>query len=105
MSDVISGDLVRVARRRAGISQAELARRVGTPRSAIGRWERGEVAPSLERLRELVRGCGFELTLGIGVADAEEHDLGLIRATLLLSADERVERAVRAVRATHGVTP
>jgi transcriptional regulator with XRE-family HTH domain len=49
------------ARRRAGSSQAELARRAGTPRSAIGRWERGEVLPSLERLRELIRARGLEV--------------------------------------------
>jgi DNA-binding XRE family transcriptional regulator len=47
---MVSGDLLREARRRAGLSQAELARRAGKPTSVIGRWERGEVKPSLETL-------------------------------------------------------
>jgi transcriptional regulator with XRE-family HTH domain len=39
---MIGGDLPREARRRAGLSQAELTRRAGKPTSVIGRWERGE---------------------------------------------------------------
>ena len=38
------------ARRRAGLSQAELAQRSGVAASLIGRYERYEVTPSLERL-------------------------------------------------------
>ena len=60
---VVSGDLLREARLRAGLSQAELARRAGKARSAIGRWERGEVLPSFETLRELVRACGLRARL------------------------------------------
>ena len=76
---MVSGDLLREARLRAGLSQAELARRAGTPRSAIGRWERGEVLPSFERLRELVRACGLEVTYGLASADLEEHDLTFVK--------------------------
>jgi transcriptional regulator with XRE-family HTH domain len=55
------------ARCRAGRSRAELARRAGTPRSAIGRWERGEVLPSLERLRELIRARGLEVRTALPI--------------------------------------
>lgn len=53
--------LVREARRRAGLSQAELAARAGTTQSAIARLERGRSSPSFRRVGELVGACGLEL--------------------------------------------
>jgi transcriptional regulator with XRE-family HTH domain len=47
---VLSADLLREARLRAGLTQRELARRAGTSQPAIARWESGEVIPGLERL-------------------------------------------------------
>lgn len=91
---VMSGDLLLEARRRAGFSQAELARRAGVPRSAIGRWERGEVLPSLERLRELIRACGLELYFGIANADIGEHDTTLVRRALSCTPAERFAEGV-----------
>jgi transcriptional regulator with XRE-family HTH domain len=95
---MVSGDLLREARRRAGLSQAELARRAGKPLSSIGRWERGEVRPSLETLRELVRACGLELTFHLANADLEHHDLTLIERALTRTPAERVAVAVHAAR-------
>lgn len=68
-SNMVSGALVREARRRAGLSQAELGARVGRPQTQVARWERDAVNPSLETLRELVRACGLELTLGLAAHD------------------------------------
>jgi transcriptional regulator with XRE-family HTH domain len=95
---MVSGDLLREARRRAGLSQAELARRAGKPLSSIGRWERGEVRPSLETLRELVRACGLELIFHLANADLEDHDLTLIERALSRTPEERVRDAVVAAR-------
>jgi transcriptional regulator with XRE-family HTH domain len=102
---VISGDILREARLRAGLSQAELARRAGTHPSAVGRGERGEALPSLEKLRELVRACGLELTFRIANADLEDHDLTLIRQALLLTPAERFEHAQKATRAVRRLWP
>jgi transcriptional regulator with XRE-family HTH domain len=55
------GDLIREARRRAGLTQTELALRAGTVQPAIARWESGRTAVSLDDVRRLVRLCGFEL--------------------------------------------
>lgn len=87
---MVSGDLLREARLRAGLSQAELARRAGKARSAIGRWERGEVLPSFETLRELVRACGLELDYG--VVPLDDSATSLIEESLRLTPGERVER-------------
>lgn len=94
---VISSSLLREARLRAGLSQTELARRAGTAPSAISRWERGDVKPSLERLRALVRATGHDVTVGLSVAD--EHDVALIRRCLARAPHERLADMVRGVRA------
>ena len=54
-------ELVREARTRAGLTQAELARRVGTSQPAIARIEAGRSQPSFDRVVELLRACGFDL--------------------------------------------
>lgn len=53
--------LVREARARAGLTQAELAARAGTSQSAVARYELAEVLPSLETLDRLIRACDLEL--------------------------------------------
>jgi transcriptional regulator with XRE-family HTH domain len=60
---VVSASLIRQARMRAGFSQQQLAERCGKAKVQIGRWETGIVAPSLDTLLELVRACGFDLSL------------------------------------------
>jgi transcriptional regulator with XRE-family HTH domain len=60
-----SADLLREARRRAGLTQAQLGSLVGRTQSAIARWESGRVEPGLETLRELIRACGLELSFAI----------------------------------------
>ena len=71
--DMISSHLMKEARLRSGLTQAQLGAKIGIAASAIGRWERGEVCPSLETLRNVVRAAGLELTMGLAAAD--DHDL------------------------------
>lgn len=85
------GYLIREARLRVGITQAELARRLGTSQSLVARWENETVSPLFETVVRAVRGCGLELGVGIYEYDFE-HD-GLIEAQLKLSPDERARRA------------
>jgi len=105
---MISGDLLREARLRAGLSQAELARRAGKPTSVIGRWERGEVRPSLETLRQVIRAAGLELGFQLSNADEDDHDLALILRSLARTPAERFKhgqnaaRAIKRVWQTHG---
>lgn len=55
------GELIRKARRRAGITQRQLARRLGTSQPVIARWERGHRSPDYDVVRRAVLMCGFEL--------------------------------------------
>lgn len=95
---MISSHLLREARLRAGLSQAALGRRTGTAASAISRWERGEVKPSLEKLRALIRATGHDLSISLVVAD-HGHDVALIRRCLARAPHERLDDLVGAVRA------
>jgi transcriptional regulator with XRE-family HTH domain len=94
---MISADLLREARLRAGITQAELGRRVKRSQSQIARWERGDVKPSLETLRELIRACGLELTFGI--ANYDDSYVPDIVDNLRVTPAERIERGVTLVNA------
>jgi len=94
---MISADLLREARLRAGLSQAELGRRVARPQSQIGRWERGEVKPSLETLRELIRACGLELTFRLAVYD--DSYVAEVDRLLALTPSERLDDALGRERA------
>jgi transcriptional regulator with XRE-family HTH domain len=62
------GDFVLMARRRAGLSQRELAERLGCRQATIARWECDERHPSFEETQAAVRACGFDLAGSI-VAD------------------------------------
>jgi HTH-type transcriptional regulator/antitoxin HipB len=54
---------VREARERAGITQAELARRIGSTQPAIARLEAGGVTPNLDTLRRIASALSLELVV------------------------------------------
>ncbi len=91
-----SGDLIRDARLRAGISQGDLGARVGRDRAQIARWERNAVAPSLETLQELVRACGYDFSLKLEAFTPEDDD-DVLRETLFLTPDARLRRMLDAL--------
>ena len=88
-----SGDLIREARLRAGLTQYELAERSGRERSVIARWEQGAVSPSVETLVELVRACGFELPLELVPRDPALR--AKLRTTAPMTPERRVMRLLQ----------
>ena len=90
-----SASVIRDARLRAGLTQAELADRTRRDRSVIARWEQGVVAPSLDTLLELVRACGFDLPLELVPYDDDR--VARLQKNLLLSPERRVRRLLTAV--------
>lgn len=58
--------LVHRLRTEAGLTQAELAARMGTTQSAIARMEGGGARPTLETLERLAAAIGAELVVGVG---------------------------------------
>jgi transcriptional regulator with XRE-family HTH domain len=90
------GTIVREARRRAGLTQTELAARLGTTQSAVARLERGATEPSFERVAAAVRVCGLELVPHVRPAD--DSDWSVASGNLALTVDQRVRRHRSAVR-------
>jgi transcriptional regulator with XRE-family HTH domain len=90
---MVSPSLLVEARRRAGLSQRELAARAGVAQQEIARYERGRVTPSLERLRRLIAACGLELTFGLARADASYDEA--IAAALAIAPAQRLAGAMR----------
>jgi transcriptional regulator with XRE-family HTH domain len=95
---VQSAALIREARLRAGLTQADLAERTGRDRSVIARWEQAVVAPSVETLITLVRACGFDLPLELEPFDASADDR--LKKNVLLSPERRVRRLLANVDRT-----
>lgn len=84
---MIGGELVREARKRAGMTQAQLAERAGTTQSAIARLESGRTSPSFEQVERLMRLCGFQLI--VELAPYDDSDIVQAEALLRMTAAER----------------
>jgi transcriptional regulator with XRE-family HTH domain len=87
------GRLLREARRRHGLSQAQLAIRASTTQSAISRIERDRVSPSIETLSELLYLLGEDLTLSSEVRDFG-IDRTLNQSNLAFTPEQRVRRGM-----------
>lgn len=94
---MLTPKLIREARMRAGLTQAELGARIQRSQSEVARWERGQVAPSLETVRRVVRACGLELTMGI--ANADGSYAAHLDRTLVLTPAQRMTQGARRSRA------
>jgi transcriptional regulator with XRE-family HTH domain len=93
--------LITEARKRAGLTQTELARRLRTHQSAIARWETGRTAPDYDRVVAALRAAGFEL--GVSLSPIDDHDLSLIRRELKLLPHQRLSDMVKAVRKLNAI--
>jgi transcriptional regulator with XRE-family HTH domain len=58
-----------MSRRRAGLSQRELAERLGLRQATIARWERGDRRPSFEDAEAAARACGLQIDAHIALED------------------------------------
>ena len=93
---MVSGDLLKEARLRAGLTQAELGARLGKAQSVIARWERDDVSPSLETLRGAVRACGFDLAFSMSKFD--DSNVTIIDQHLRMTPAERFADLMARVR-------
>ena len=82
--------LVKASRKRAGLTQAELARRAGTTQPVVARLEREGANPRLDTLERMIAATGHSLELSAGPAAGIDETM--IVADLKLSPDERLRR-------------
>lgn len=86
---MISDSIVLRARRRAGLTQQQLADRMGTTQSAVARLESSNANPSLSSLRRAVEATGYRLEMRLGRVPANV-DESLIIERLALTPAERL---------------
>lgn len=86
----LAGNVLRMARARAGLSQRELAKAARVPQSTIARIESGARQPSLPVLARILAAIDQELR--ITVADYDAHDDILDGDVAWLSTSQRRER-------------
>jgi transcriptional regulator with XRE-family HTH domain len=91
-----SGTLIREARKLAGLSQVEVARRSGKDRAQLARWERDVVQPSLETLREILRACGYDIETTLVPYEPDERKDELLTRSLEQTPQERLQAMLRA---------
>lgn len=84
-----SATLLREARRRAGITQAELGRRLGVSQAAVARLERAGSNPTVGTLEDALSATGHRLVLD-ATARAAGVDESLIRQHLALTPAARI---------------
>lgn len=90
-----AGDLLKDARSRHGLTQAQLAIRAMTDQSHVSRIERGEVSPSFATLTALLQCMGESLDVRThrmpGWLDDDPHQRATIRR---MSIDHRLETTI-----------
>lgn len=90
---VVARDLVVIARRRAGLSQRELADRLARPQATVARWESGAREPSFAAVQQVLRACGLQQLIGLATYD--DSDVALAHRQLALAPMERVTTLAR----------
>ncbi len=90
LSSMSPSVLVRDARKRAGLTQAQLAERAGVTQSVIARLERGGGNPTFLTLERVLHAAGHRLELNAVHHGLRTVDETLIAQQLALSPAERV---------------
>ena len=97
----MSGDVgkrLRTARRAAGLTQKQLADRLGVESITVSRWERGVTSPSLPRLRRIAEITQTTVGELVNTASASVHELEIAALREeLAETRELVDRVARAL--------
>jgi hypothetical protein len=86
-----SAQVIREARLKADLTQAELGERIGRDRAQIARWEIGGQQPSFENLQAVVQACGFALKVEIVIPEQTPELDSELETSLLQAPQQRVQ--------------
>lgn len=71
-SPTVAGSLILSARLKAGLTQRQLADRLGVTQPVVAAYESGRRQPTVQTLMRILSGAGFDLRLRL--APHEDHD-------------------------------
>ena len=88
------GNRIRLARERAGYTQEKVAEKVGVSRSAVSRWEQGEIEPKVQNLAAVAALLNVSTDYLLGIEDhANAGSFGLTE-----EAESALRRFITEVR-------
>jgi transcriptional regulator with XRE-family HTH domain len=104
-----AAELIRESRRKAGLTQAQLASAIGTTQSAVARLESKGANPRLRTLEQALRATGRELELSAPLPQVDEAGIAMAlrltpeqRLRHFSQSRENVRRLLTAARAVGG---
>jgi transcriptional regulator with XRE-family HTH domain len=103
LSALGTGVLIREARRLGGLTQAALARRLGTTQSAVSSWERGRETPRVDTLARILGACGFEADVTFRRHD--DVDRAQLRENLAMTPAQRLASVANVSRLRASARP
>jgi transcriptional regulator with XRE-family HTH domain len=88
---MLIGELIRATRERHGLTQARLARRIGSDRAYVSRVEAGEVSPTMDWATRALAAMGEELVFDVQRSRLDDHDPQAHRLVGSWDGDRRLE--------------
>jgi transcriptional regulator with XRE-family HTH domain len=101
---MVIGELLRATRERHGLTQARLARRIGSDRAYVSRVEAGEVSPTIDWATRALAAMGEELVLDVQRSRFDDHDPQAHRVVGSWDADRRLEDLLASATALETLT-
>ncbi|MDQ3954602.1 MAG: helix-turn-helix domain-containing protein [Actinomycetota bacterium] len=104
-----AGNLIKLARHDAGLSQRELARRAGTSQATLSAYEAGKKSPSFETLVRIIRAAGRDLRVLLEPLDDHDewlvaYEAGLPKKTLAARRKHEL-KVINKARKERGLRP
>ena len=104
-----AGNLIRIARHDAGLSQRELAGRAGTSQATLSAYESGRKSPTLETVARIVRAAGRDLQINVVPNDGHDEAVATYEASLPKRVRDRHRalelKALNRARKERGLPP
>ena len=88
-SPTVAGSLILTARLKMGLTQRDLAARLGVSQPTVAAYESGRRQPTLPTLMRMLSAAGFDLELGLAAHDDHDEVLESLERTRSPADQER----------------
>jgi transcriptional regulator with XRE-family HTH domain len=94
-SPTVASGLIRLARIKGALTQAQLANKAGVDQQVVSAYETGRREPTLPTLMKLLSAAGFELRLHLEPLDDHDDSLDAFLKTIPIESRNLIESASR----------